>query len=407
MKKYIIGSFAALAIIFAGCSNGPEFKDAVFVTGTLSSKNVRFPVDGVSEKVFTVTSSAKATTDIKVKMQPAPELLEDYNKQTGRNFVLPPADSYTLEGGELVIKSGSSQSTQMKLVADGDKLQEGVSYCLPLTITDVEGDLNILETSRTAYVLFSKVISIKAANLAGRGGFDIPMFWLCNNPESPVQALEQMTLEMKVLPMSFGHGQRPNSGGAISSLCGCEENFLFRFGDGAGNPVNKLQFVKGSIGQAYHPDKKDHYESWVEKTFDTGHWLHFAAVYDGKYLRLYLDGEQIHFVETKNGGTVNLAIAYDGHNWESDGFSIGRSAGMARFFDGYISECRVWNVARTLDQINNGLCYVDPTSEGLIGYWRFNGEVQDDGSVRDETGHGYDAVPFGTVTYVDNQKCPY
>ena len=136
------------------------------------------------------------------------------------------------------------------------------------------------------------------------------------------------------------------------------------------------------------------------------HWLHFAAVYDGQYLRLYLDGEQIHFVETKNGGTINLSMAYDGHTWE-DTFSIGRSAGNARFFDGYISECRVWNVARTSAQIEDGVCYVDPTSEGLIAYWRFDGETQDDGSVLDMTGHGHNAVPGGTITYVDNQKCPF
>jgi hypothetical protein len=64
-------------------------------------------------------------------------------------------------------------------------------------------------------------------------------------------------------------------------------------------------------------------------------------------------------------------------------------------------------VARTLDQIDNGICYVDPKSEGLIAYWRFNGEIQDDGTVLDETGHGYNATPFGTVTYVDKQKCPF
>ena len=39
----------------------------------------------------------------------------------------------------------------------------------------------------------------------------------------------------------------------------------------------------------------------------------------------------------------------------NDTFSIGRSAGNARFFDGYISECRVWNVARTSAQIEDGV----------------------------------------------------
>lgn len=405
MKKYILGSLlaAALMVSSTSCDNGTEFRDAVFVTGTLTSQNIRFLVDGNSSSMgLTVTSSAKAGSDIKVDFKPAPELLEAYNAKIGRNYQLPPEDAYTIEGGEIVIKAGTNQSTAMKLTANSDKLQEGTSYCLPVTINSVEGDLSVLETGRTAYVIFTKVIHIKAANLGGRGGFDVKGFW---GENSPVRELGQMTLEMKVLPNSFGHGQPANTAASISSLVGCEENFLFRFGDGAGNAYNRLELSKASIGTAIHPDHKQHYGAWTDKYFETGEWLHFAAVYDGSFLRLYLDGE-LFFSKETTGGTVNLSMAYDGHTW-NDGFSIGRSVGYSRYFDGYVSECRVWNVARTVDQLENGVCYVDPTSEGLIGYWRFNGEVQDDGTILDETGHGYNATPFGTVTYVDNQKCPF
>lgn len=404
MKKYTLFSLLGLLLCLASCKQGPEFGDALYVTGTLSSPQVKFLVEGNYSAVgLTVTSTTKAENDIKVKMEAAPGLLAAYSAQQGREYQLPPEGSYALEGSEMIINAGKSQSSQISLSADASKLQEGVAYCLPVTITSVEGtDQKVLETSRTAYVMFKKVINIKAAYLARRGCFDIPGF---GGEDSPVKALGQMTLEMKVLPVSFPFGSESNANG-ISSLCGCEENFLFRFGDGAGNPVNKLQFVKGSIGAASHPDKKDHYESWVEKEFPTGHWLHFAAVYDGQYLRLYLDGEQIHFVETNNGGTINLSMAYDGHTWE-DTFAIGRSAGHKRFFDGYVSECRVWNVARSAAELDDGVCYVDPTSEGLIAYWRFNGETQEDGTVLDETGHGYNAVPYGSISYVDNQKCPF
>lgn len=398
MKKYILGSLAALAMIITGCDNGTEFNDAVFVTGTLTSSNVRFLVDGQSAMGLTVTSSTKAEGDVAVTIKAAPELIDAYNKKTGRNYQVPPTDAYTLDGEQVIIKAGSNQSNAIRITADGDKLQEGTGYCLPVTITSVEGGLEVLESSRTAYILFTKVINIKAANLGGRGGFDIKGFWSSQNENSPVQDLKAMTLEMKVLPVSFDMGW-------IGSLCGCEENFLFRFGDGAGFPGNKLQLAKGSIGNPVHPDQKEHFDTKIDKEFPTGHWLHFAAVFDGHFLRIYLDGELIHSVESQ-GGSINLAMAYDGHHW-TDGFAIGRSAGYARYFNGYISECRVWNVARTLDEIDNGICYVDPTSEGLVAYWRFNGEVQDDGTVRDETGHGYDAEPFGTVTYVDNQKCPF
>lgn len=403
MKKIFLSSLAVLAMIMTGCSDGEKFSDAVFVTGTLTSENVRFLVEGQSSMGLTVTSSAKAAEDIQIEMAAAPELLEAYNAKTGKTYIAPPAEAYSIADGNVVIKAGTSQSTSMLLECDGDKLAEGVAYCLPVTIKSVKGGLDVMETSRTAYVTFTKVIDIKVANLGGRGGFDVPGFWASNNENSPVAALGQMTLEMKVLPVSFPSSTRGDAG--ISSLCGCEENFLFRFGDGAGQPTNRLQLAKGSIGNPIHPDAKDHYEAWTDKYFDTGHWLHFAAVYDGSYIRLYLDGEQFFSKETK-GGTVNLSMAYEGHNW-SDGFSIGRSVGYKRYFNGYVSECRVWNVARTAEQLVNGVCYVDPTSEGLIAYWRFNGEVQDDGTVLDETGHGYNARPFGTVTYVENQKCPY
>ena len=398
MKKYILGCVTALALAVTGCNTGTDFNDAVFLTGTLTSSNIRFLVDGQSSMGLTVSSSALADGDVAVTIKPAPELIDAYNRKTGRNYQAPPADAYSIDGDKVVIKNGMTQSDAISISADGDKLQEGVGYCLPVTITDVQGGLEVMESSRTAYLLFTKVINIKAANLGGSGGFDIKGFWKSQNENSPVENLGQMTLEMKVLPVSFDMGW-------IGSLCGCEENFLFRFGDGAGFPGNKLQLAKGSIGNPVHPDQKEHFDTKIDKEFPTGHWLHFAAVYDGHFLRIYLDGELIHSIESQ-GGSINLSMAYDGHTW-NDGFSIGRSTGYQRYFNGYVSECRVWTVARTLDQIDNGICYVDPTSEGLLAYWRFNGEVQDDGTILDETGHGYNATPFGTVNYVDNQKCPF
>lgn len=55
-----------------------------------------------------------------------------------------------------------------------------------------------------------------------------------------------------------------------------------------------------------------------------------------------------------------------------------------------------------MSQIQDGMDYVDPKSEGLLAYWRFNGETQPDGTIRDETGHGYDATPYGKISYIDN-----
>ena len=394
MKKTIFALFLASAVAFTGCNNNDDVSDALFVTGTLVNNSIKFAVDGQSSIGITVSSTDKAQNDMKVKLVAAPEMLEQYNADNGTSYQVPPDDAYNLENPEVIIKRGTSQSTQAKLNADGDKFAEGVSYCLPVTIMESDNGMDAIAAARTVYVRFTKVIRIKAANLANRGGFDVMGFMKDANGNSPVKELGQMTLEMKVFPVSFGHGIPANNGNSISSLVGCEENFLFRFGDGAGQPVNKLQLSVGKIG-------KDTYDSWVATPFETGHWIHFAAVYDGSVLRIFVDGELMHSVNTK-GGNIDLSESYP-----NTCFAIGRSAGMARYFDGYVSECRVWNVARSVDELNAGICYVDPTSPGLIAYWRFNGEEQPDGSVLDETGHGYNATKFGTVSYVDNQKCPW
>ena len=220
MKKYIFLSLAFL-LCLTGCKETPEFHDKVFLTGTLSSQNIKFLVDGQSSLGLTVSSSAKANSDVKITVEADPGKLDVYNAATGRTAVLPPADSYSIDGKSVVIEAGKSQSTALEVSADAEKLQEGVAYCLPVSITSVDGDgLGILESSRTAFIVFNKVIEIKAADLNKAASFDILGF---GGEDSPVKALSQMTLEMKIKPESFG---------GISSLCGCEENFLFRFGGG-------------------------------------------------------------------------------------------------------------------------------------------------------------------------------
>lgn len=397
MKKYLFLLFA-MVLGLASCTDGPEYGDAVFVTGTLQSPNVRFLVDGQASMGLTVSSSAKANSDVKVKLEVDPNKLAEYNAANGREAILPPDGSYSLEGDEVTIPAGTAQSNAIKLDADADKLQEGQAYCLPVSITEVNGDgLSALSSGKTAYIVFTKVIDVMAANLNRSASFDINGF---GGDDSPVKALTQMTLEMKIKPMGFSPGHN-----TIQSLMGCEENFLFRFGDAASIDNNVLQLAKASIGTSPDPDKKNHYEAVAKDPFDTGQWHHFAAVYDGSWLRVYLDGVQIQGVETQ-GGTINLSIAYNGHDW-NDTFAIGRSVGHGRLFNGLVSEARVWTVARTVQQLQDGVCYVDPTTPGLLAYWRFNGQIQDDGTVLDETGHGYNATIYGTPIWESNQKCPF
>ena len=54
---------------------------------------------------------------------------------------------------------------------------------------------------------------------------------------------------------------------------------------------------------------------------------------------------------------------------------------------GYMSEVRVWNVARTENQLNQNMMGVDPKSEGLVLYYKLNSsELQEGGTIKDATG---------------------
>jgi len=406
MKKNILLTLV-LAACITGCIKEPKYGDAVFMTGTLTTPTIQFNIEGEQSIGLTVSSSTKAVSPVKVNIAPDPSLLEAYNTQTGANYVLPPDGSYTLEGGDLTIEAGKVVSTSAKLTANSDNLSFGNQYCLPISIKSVDGDgLGVLESSRTAYIMINKVMTSKVAQFKGNAWFDIPSFLDSDldgtGVVSPVWALSNMTLEIKVRPSNLSTSIAESS---INPIMGSHESLLLRFGDGSSIPANKLNFAKVSIGNPYHPDEKPHYESTFEETFENDTWYHIAVVYDGNKVRFYLNGN-LEIEKPTTGGVINLAMSYGGHGWD-DTFAIGRSYGTHWTYKGCVSECRVWTVVRSAAELKAGVCYVDPTSDGLLAYWRFDGTLQEDGSVLDETGHGHKAVPSGKITWLENQKCPF
>lgn len=383
MKKITILSIFALLLCIAGCKQEGEFGDAIYMTGTLSHPVIRFAIDGQSTYALTVTATNKVSVEQQVTIKPSPELLEVYNASNNRNYVAPPTDSYSLDNGNLVIEKGKYVSSQAELSVYGEKLEKGKAYCLPITITSTKGEYGVLESSRTAYIVFNQIIISKVADINAMY-YSVPTFM--GEGADDVNAMNQMTMECKVYVNSFC-----NSSPYISSIIGIEERFLLRFGD-VSCDKSQLQLAAGAVGGKKYP-------MTLDQRFATGRWYHLAAVYDGKTIIIYVDGKAMSSVNTA-GGQVDLSWDY------MDGFHIGRSE-RGRYLDGWVSEARVWNIARTASELQDGVCYVDPISKGLVAYWNFDGTLQDDGSVRDLTGHGHNAIPSSTPKWIDNQKCPF
>ena len=112
-------------------------------------------------------------------------------------------------------------------------------------------------------------------------------------------------------------------------------------------------------------------------------WTHIACVLNGTMAYMYINGV------LSGSGTmlppfgVNRTRNYIGRsNWSSDAYA-----------DVTIDELRIWNVARTQQQIRTTMHrVVSPASSGLVGYWQFNEER---GTTADER-HGRTAALINT-----------
>lgn len=400
MNKFKFIILALLAIVVASCSDSnADYRDVVYISGTMQRNTIRKGFEGNDSLDLTVTSTAKVNAPIKATFEAAPELLDAYNKANNASYVAPPTDAYSIKNGEVTINPGTNVSTTAKLmIADPSQFEEGKNYCLPVRI---HTDGNLLDAGSVAYIVFVPIITTDVADINGKA-FLVPGF---RNNEA-VGHLSQLTMECKVYVNEFQHNNP-----YISTLMGCEENFLLRFGDVSCDP-DQLQLAGGKTGAPdwRTPDKGTAHATTFPTHFPTKKWCHFACVYDGAHITMYLDGEPMGDPVDATGD-ISLVWSYDYGTSYGDNngpFAIGYSAG-GRYLNGYVSEFRVWNVARTPAELLNNICYVDPHTPGLIAYWRFCGtDEQADGSILDQTGHGFNAVArSGSPAWVHNHKCPY
>ena len=100
-----------------------------------------------------------------------------------------------------------------------------------------------------------------------------------------------------------------------------------------------------------------------------GKWTHIAGTYDGTTLKLYINGV-LNSQASMTSGPLQLTSAP---------FCIGQgifSNGQTQYnsnFDGAISQVRFWSIARTADQIKQGMNEGIPSDKtGLIGGWLLN-----------------------------------
>ncbi len=120
-----------------------------------------------------------------------------------------------------------------------------------------------------------------------------------------------------------------------------------------------------------------------------GQWHHLAAVNDGQMLQVFIDGAFM--------GSVNETL-YDITSLNRTS-AIGAQFDASEFhFDGIVDEVRVWNLARTPEQIQANMHErLSGNEAGLVAYWRLDegtGQVINDAVTPPHPGHrGASEIP--------------
>lgn len=364
-----------LFFFLTGCKNAEELSHLIYMTGTEKTTVSRITIDGPQSFGVSATCTAKAEQDLRVSFRIDNSLVDKYNNEKGTNYKVLPEQCYNLEKSESVIKQGSCVSTPVMFnLTTTEGMEDGAVYLVPISLASAEG-YPILESCRTNYIVINRTIITKVLSLSGGRSLNVPNF----TKDPSLQSIPQITMECRVKVNSFC-----NLDPYISSIMGIEyaENFLLRFGDVT---------IKNNQFQVTAKDQVT-----PEMTFDTGKWYHLAVVFDGNQFIVYINGE-VAATKQATRGPVNL---YDGGDFHF-GFSYN-----GRFLDGFISEARIWTRPLSQVEIQENMCYVQPDSEGLLAYWRFNDG--DPKTAKDFTGHGYDAqIKTGnTLEWADGIKCP-
>ena len=341
MKRiYLSGIFAIIfAVIFFGCDNaGYSTKDnSVYIADAASSSKsttVFIETTGADVNII-VRLAKKMERDIEVSLKLNPRLLEEYNELNSTEYEL--LSNYKFpENAKVTIPAGDISAGYRIHIDNFDT--QGKNYALPIELGEViTGDVDMSVTQSKFIYLLAKPLIVSVPVMTGTSGMIETL------PEEDWGiGVSQWSLECWVRMSAFSKNNQ-----AIFNLGSGDHEIYIRFGD-ANGPYNYLQ-VKTLGGQVE-----------TARDFVPNTWYHLAFVYDGTTFTIYRNGEQdVKFdPPSPKGGEVRINFV----QMISSGSYFPDKCGM--------SQVRLWNVARTPNQIKNNMFFaINPENPDLIAYW--------------------------------------
>jgi len=373
-------------------SKDSPFDNTVYIDAAKVKDVANFTFNNLKEtgqQELSAELAYPAEQDIDVNFQADPSLINNYNARLGTNYAMLDAKYYKFSTQHVVIPKGDINSEVVTIdFSDLTNLDIDTNFLLPVTIQQASGGMGVLEGSKTICYIVRRSSAITTAVSLSNNYFEVPGFDKDSPTADVVNGLTQLTFEAIIRVNRFDPKNE------ISTIMGIEQYCLFRLGD-SGFPKQQLQFAANEIKFP----KADE-----GKLLQPGEWYHVAVTFDteAKTAAIYVDGKLQSTIEDYGTGeAINLGKQTKGKDFM---FKIGHSYGepddMTRQLDGEICEVRIWNVVRSQEEIYKNMYDVDPKSEGLKAYWKFN-EGKGNNIAKDFTGNGNDAVAYSNAVWPD------
>lgn len=364
-SKSILAGMALGALLLTGC-NDAEYDTLsnqayILQNNTNANSSLRLTVGAeVATTTLNVRLSDVANVESRYRLVYDTAVVNEYNRLNETPYASLPQESFSLSSEETTIEAGASVSTPITLTVPpySEALKaSGKKYAIGFRLENTSGNASVLPSgSKIVYILDQVVIQpVVVLDQSHYVSQDL----VKNYP------LTEWTVEMNinkhVLYTEVGRGNNQAIFGA-----GPDEIYI-RFGDA---PIegNRLQIkTQGTQMNSL-------------ALFNEHTWYHLAFVCTGTKLYLYVNGQLDNSMDlpgkTTNVNSIN--ICSPSTYW----------LGNAMY-----SEVRFWQRARSQAEIANNMYACDPTTPGLITYYKMNeGEGY---SFRDASGNGNNAETNG------------
>ncbi len=364
-SKSILAGMALGALLLTGC-NDAEYDTLsnqayILQTNTNANSSLKLTVGAeVATTTLNVRLSDVANVESRYRLVYDTAVVNEYNRLNETPYASLPQESFSLSSEETTIETGASVSTPITLTVPpySEALKaSGKKYAIGFRLENTSGNASVLPSgSKIVYILDQVVIQpVVVLDQSHYVSQDL----VKNYP------LTEWTVEMNinkhVLYTEVGRGNNQAIFGA-----GPDEIYI-RFGDA---PIegNRLQIkTQGTQMNSL-------------ALFNEHTWYHLAFVCTGTKLYLYVNGQLDNSMDlpgkTTNVNSIN--ICSPSTYW----------LGNAMY-----SEVRFWQRARSQAEIANNMYACDPTTPGLITYYKMNeGEGY---SFRDASGNGNNAETNG------------